>query len=302
MTLLQLEYFKAMSKILHYSKAAEALHTSQPNLSYAINELEKELGVPLFRKQGRGIVLSPQGLHFSYYVDQALNSLMKGRESLFQINNPTDTISLAYIDEVGYDFLPGLLHDFTAEHPNIMFHLYQYHNNVIVPKLLDGTYDMAFSIDNPSTSSLVSLPIIAQEMMLFIPNHHRLADRTSISLGEIGIDPMVAMSTNTGIRRITDEMCREAQVQLNFRYVAEECNAAATYVSAGLAACILPRTPLYTVYRAVAIPIIYPVRYRNICLLYDKSHPMSSASRKFYDFVLARFPALRGEAQASSQP
>ena len=97
MTLLQLEYFKAMSKILHYSKAAEALHTSQPNLSYAISELEKELGVPLFQRQGRRTVLSPYGLHFSFYVDQALGTLMKGRETLFQLSSPTDTIALAFI-------------------------------------------------------------------------------------------------------------------------------------------------------------------------------------------------------------
>ena len=295
MTLLQLEYFKAMSKILHYSKAAEALHTSQPNLSYAISELEKELGVPLFQRQGRRTVLSPYGLHFSFYVDQALGTLMKGRETLFQLSSPTDTIALAFIDEVGYDFLPYLLHDFTAENPNISFRLYQHHNTVIVPKLLDETYDLAFSIDNPAIPALCSLPIIEQDMMLFVPRSHRLANRTAISLSEIGIDPVVMLSSNTGIRRIVDEMCKEAQVQLNVCFEAEECNAAATYVSAGLGVCILPRTPLHTKYRAVAIPIAYPARSRNICLLYNKSHPMSGSARRFHDFVLSRFPAFHGD-------
>ena len=74
-----------------------------------------------------------------------------------------------------------------------------------------------------------------------------------------------------------------------------ECNAAATYVSAGLGVCILPRTPLHTKYRAVAIPIAYPARSRNICLLYNKSHPMSGSARRFHDFVLSRFPAFHGD-------
>lgn len=297
MTLLQLEYFKTMSKLLHYSRAAEALHTSQPNLSYAISELEKELGVPLFQKQGRRIVLSQYGLHFSFYVEEALNSLLKGRETLFQMSNPTDIISLAFIDEVGYDFLPDLLRDFTAEHPSISFHLYQHHNNVIVPKLLDESCDMAFSIENPANPALCSLPIIEQNMMLFVPPNHRLAGHTSVSLSEIGIDPMVVLSPNTGIRRIVDDMCREAQVQFNVVFEAEECNAAATYVSAGLAVCILPRTPLHTKYRAVAVPILSPSRCRRICLLYNTAHPMSHAALKFRDFVLARFPAFQSGSQ-----
>jgi DNA-binding transcriptional LysR family regulator len=50
MTLQQLEYFRVMAKVLHYTKAAEMLYISQPSLSYAISELEKELAIPLFKK------------------------------------------------------------------------------------------------------------------------------------------------------------------------------------------------------------------------------------------------------------
>jgi len=275
--------------MLHYSQAAEALHTSQPNLSYAINELEKELGISLFEKKGRNIVLTQSGIYFSHYVEEALNNLNKGRETLLQINNPTDIISLAFIDEVGYDFLPDLLRNFTAENSSINFHLYMHHNNIIVPKLLDETYDLAFSIDNPSIPDLCAVPIIQQDMMMFVPQNHRLARQTSISLSAIGIDPVVILNRNSGIRRITDDMCREAQVQLNVIFEAEEINAAATYVSAGLASCILPRTPLHTKYNAIAIPIIHPVRSRNICMLYSRSHSMSNATLKFFDYVLACF-------------
>ncbi len=292
MTLLQLEYFRAVSKMLHYSKAAEALHISQPNLSYAINELEKELGVPLFVKKGRNVVLSQYGLFFSYYVEEALSNLVKGRETLLHITNPTDVISLAFIDEVGYDFLPELLRRFTANNPNISFHLYKHHNAVIVPKLLDETYDLAFTIDNPSIPALCSYPVLQQDIMMFVPQDHRLAQRPSISLQEIGIDPVVILNQDSGIRRIVDDMCREAQVQLNVIFEAEEFNAAATYVSAGLASCILPRTPLHTKYNAIAIPIIYPARRRNICLLYNRGHTMSNAAVKFRDFVLQYFELI----------
>lgn len=57
MTFNQLLYFQTVSKYENYHKAAEKLYLSQPSLSRAISSLEKELGVMLFEKQGRGIVL-----------------------------------------------------------------------------------------------------------------------------------------------------------------------------------------------------------------------------------------------------
>ena len=55
MTLLQLQYFETLARVLHYTRAAEELHIAQPSLSYSIGELEKELGVKLFEKAGRSI-------------------------------------------------------------------------------------------------------------------------------------------------------------------------------------------------------------------------------------------------------
>ncbi len=51
MTLLQLQYFETLARVLHYTHAAEELHIAQPSLSYSINELEKELGVKLFENR-----------------------------------------------------------------------------------------------------------------------------------------------------------------------------------------------------------------------------------------------------------
>ena len=72
MTLLQLQYFRELGKTLHYTKAAEHLHISQPGLSYSISELEKELGSKLFEKKNRKFQLTPAGQVFMQYVEQAL--------------------------------------------------------------------------------------------------------------------------------------------------------------------------------------------------------------------------------------
>ena len=65
MTLLQLQYFRTLARVLHYTRAAEELHIAQPSLSYSISELEKELDVKLFDKEGRKVLLTVYGPTFS---------------------------------------------------------------------------------------------------------------------------------------------------------------------------------------------------------------------------------------------
>ena len=78
MTLLQLQYFQVLARVLHYTRAAEELHISQPSLSYSISELEKELGVKLFEKENRKISLTAYGEQFLPYVQRSLALLDEG--------------------------------------------------------------------------------------------------------------------------------------------------------------------------------------------------------------------------------
>lgn len=78
MKLHQLRYFQCLAHYLHYHKASESLYISQPTLSFAIKELEKKLGVALFKKEGRTIQLSQEGKIFLDYVSKSLQILDEG--------------------------------------------------------------------------------------------------------------------------------------------------------------------------------------------------------------------------------
>lgn len=82
MTLLQLQYFETLARVLHYTRAAEELHIAQPSLSYSIGELEKELGVKLFEKGNRKIHLTEYGERFLPYVQKALLVMDEGTNEL----------------------------------------------------------------------------------------------------------------------------------------------------------------------------------------------------------------------------
>ena len=74
MNLSQLYYFRKLAEVKHYTHAAEELFISQPTLSNSISQLEKELGIPLFKREGRTIKLTRYGAEFYEYATEALNA------------------------------------------------------------------------------------------------------------------------------------------------------------------------------------------------------------------------------------
>ena len=78
MNLSQLNYFKKLAEVLHYTRAAQELFITQPTLSGAISSLEKELGAPLFERNGRSVLLTPYGEVFYEHVCLALPAIDDG--------------------------------------------------------------------------------------------------------------------------------------------------------------------------------------------------------------------------------
>ena len=82
MNLYHLRYFVTLAHLEHYTKAAENLSITQPSLSHAISLLENELGVALFEKEGRNIVLTKYGKIFLKDVEKSLEILDSSVKSL----------------------------------------------------------------------------------------------------------------------------------------------------------------------------------------------------------------------------
>ncbi|GAB7194824.1 hypothetical protein OS11_10950 [Dickeya oryzae] len=113
MNLKQLHYFKRLAEKQHYTEAASSLNITQPSLSHAISELEKELGVALFERHGRNVRITQSGKLFLPYVEGALLELENGRTALRKMCTPHDEIiNLAFIYTMGETVVPQLIDRF----------------------------------------------------------------------------------------------------------------------------------------------------------------------------------------------
>lgn len=140
MNLRQLHYFRVLAKDEHITQAAAKLNITQPSLSHAISELEKELGTYLFEKQGRNIRLTKYGRFYLDYVNRALDELEKGEKNLRELINPSSgRVDLSFIYTLGPHFVPKMIEAFSSqeEYKNISFSFSQGNTKNILQNLKD---------------------------------------------------------------------------------------------------------------------------------------------------------------------
>jgi LysR family transcriptional activator of glutamate synthase operon len=124
MELQQLKYFCEVAKREYVTRTVEKLFVSQSAISRAVTQLEGELGVPLFYRQGRAVVWSPYGRLFLEHVTQALYILEDGKRLLReQTGEESGSVSLGFLHSLGIEMVPRLIKEYRRKHPRIQFTL-----------------------------------------------------------------------------------------------------------------------------------------------------------------------------------
>ena len=248
MNLYHLRYFVTLAHLEHYTKAAELLAITQPSLSHAISSLEKELGVKLFEKEGRNVVLTKCGQVFLEDVQQSLNILDSSINKLQMTGSGEGQIDLAVLRTLSTQFVPGLVRDYLNEHPgqNIDF---RFHNSTgLTPDMIEGLknrkYDIAFCSKMDNEPSVEFIPVAKQELVLIVPNGHPLCTREEIDLSETLDYTHIAFSRRSGLRPIIDKLFKDYKRHPHIAYEVEEDEAVAGLVASDFGIAIVPHMAL----------------------------------------------------------
>ena len=208
MNLYHLRYFVTLAHWEHYTKAAAELSITQPSLSHAISSLEQELGVNLFEKEGRNIVLTKYGRLFLADVEKSMEILEAGIKTLKSAGIGEGTIDLGFLRTLGTDVVPGFISGYQKEYAdrNVNFNL----NTGVTEDLLNGLknkkYDLVLCSKMPKEPSIEFIPVAQQKLVLIVPINHPLAIRNSITLTETLQYPQIIFSKRSGLRPIIDEL------------------------------------------------------------------------------------------------
>jgi DNA-binding transcriptional LysR family regulator len=185
MELQQLKYFREVAEQEHVTRAAKKLFVSQSAVSRAITQLEEELGVPLFYRQGRAVALSGCGRSFLEHVIRAQNILESGKRLLSERSGAeSGTILLGFLHSLGIEMVPGLVKDYQRKHPKVQFMLVQHSGKMLMEKLIKGGIDLCLSVPGMFEQSGVCWThLLDQELVIAMPKTHRGMIAAGIGIG-----------------------------------------------------------------------------------------------------------------------
>ncbi len=277
MTLQEIRYFCVTAEVLHYTRASRLLYISQPSLSYAISKLEKELGVPLFEKDGKKVTLSKYGEEFLPYAKRALAEINEGVDHLSEMKVPSSGgVSMGYIYSVSFSALPEFVNRFYMHQGSeqVAFRFRQGKAGELIEQLLNGSLDLLIA-GRSDLASIDCTPIYRQELFLIVPATHPLADAESVTLPDIAGEIFISLNHETLTQRQLEREFKKAAFEPNTIIEADEYSSIAASVSMGAGVAIMPILPILDSFNVRKIPFADGSMYRDICVLRSSFHEMS---------------------------
>ncbi len=189
-----LRQFVVLAEELHYGRAAERLHMTQPPLTLAIQSLEKRLGARLFERTQRSVALSPAGAAL----------LPEARRLLAQAQALPQTVQaaaagsagqlrLAFVSSIAYGPLPRWLRAFRAACPQVTVQLREATLDVQLQAFAAGEIDAGFVLHAPGAAppGFEALRVLREPLVLALPDGHALAAKRSLSIAAAAHEPLV---------------------------------------------------------------------------------------------------------------
>lgn len=289
MTLLQLQYFQELAHLLHYTRTAERLCISQPSLSYAISELEKELGVKLFQKENRKVMLTIYGQQFLPYVEHALSLLQDGSDVMHQMaNSVPQIVRLGYFHSISASLIPVIVDGFYRQQADrqIRFQFTESVSRDVLNSIISGSLDLGFSLHQ--SEEVESVGVMRQPLYLAVPADHRLSGCSHVSFDDFAREPQIMLEQGSNMRANMDQIYAQHGIVPDIVFEVRECNAALQYVGLGFGVAVLPQVPAMDTDKVYVAPISDQEKefVRTVYFLYSKNRPISPAAQKVRDYII----------------
>ncbi len=292
MELQQLNYFLSVARAENMSKAAQNLFVTQSALSKSIAQLESELGVNLFIRNGRHLELSGFGRVFYEYVESGLAQISSGRQELLkmsQIPHPVLSLHIS-LPEVFCTLVPMFL----QQHPEIELRQRLISGKELTEALLTGKINLSISLQPENNRNLQWFPALEEELCLLVSKQSPLAGRQSVFLHELAAENFIDIA-DSETRTVCEALF--AQLGLTYPLTIEVQNDQCLYamVGNGCGIAFVPKLDYLQRYRqglteeVTVLRITSPRCVRIIGITLPCRRPLPEETQLFYEFALSEF-------------
>lgn len=291
MDLRQLEYFQMASRFKSISKAAEQLNVAQPSVSIAIQKLEEELGVQLFDRSQRQIILTAEGILFSQRVNEILTRI---QESVTEMNDlrllQKGAIRIGIPPMIGSFLFPNIFAQFQQHYPLLELKAIE-GGSLSIQKLLEqGKLDVGIISTSASISALEFRPITTSQILVCLNPGHPLTKLASIPFSQLKGQPLIMLKEDTYVRHLIQTECAKHHFAPTIVFSSVQIGTIIGLIEQGTGISLL-FDAIARKHTTIEIrPLVKPL-YCEIVLVWNPKRYLSNATKAFIDFITKLYPS-----------
>lgn len=284
MDLRDFQYFIAIAETGSFSKAAMAHNIAQSALSRRIRELELELGVTLFYRNGRGVIVTEVGETFLTRARRVLADVAQIRVEIGATNASVQgVVTLGVPPSVGLVLLSPLLSQIRADYPGIQMRVLEGFSGHVAEWLASGRVDLAVLYKLRAGTFPDAEHLLFEDMFLISARHAPpLGQGATVALRALEGEDLALPGSPHGLRILVDEACARAQVHLTVAMELETLPTIRGLVALGTIRTILPVTAVQAELDAgelVVQKIVDPVISRELILAHAPQRVNAPATK-----------------------
>jgi len=297
MNLRDLRYLVALAEALHFGKAAEACHVSQPTLSTQIKKLEEELGVALVERAPRHVMLTAAGRDIAVRARRVLAEVDQMRETARRTSDPeAGSVRLGLFPTLGPYLLPHVVPRIRARFPRLELLLVEEKTEAILHRLRDGKLDAAILALPLHEDWLETEFLFEEPFLLAVPEGHPLATHRNLQLSDLGDQHLLLLEEGHCLRDQALEVCHLAGAGEKEGFRATSLETLRQMVAAGVGVTLLPmlavKPPVSPSENIRLLAFKDPPPARRMAMVWRKTSAMGAFLHTLADVLRALPPGL----------
>ncbi|MGL5694438.1 MAG: LysR family transcriptional regulator [Peptostreptococcaceae bacterium] len=287
MTIRSLEIFVSVVKCGKMSEASKQLHISQPTISQAINELEKEYDVLLFNRLSKKLYLTDAGRQLLNYAQSILSLCNEMNKTMFDWSNHK-AITLGATMTVGKCVLVDIIKKFEEAYPGIKIQVTIDNTETIEQLLLDSKIDIALVEGTIKSNELIINPIIPDSLVLVCHQDHTLANRNYVHINELSNYSFILREKGSGTREVFESHLSRNHVDINVKWNCHGSDSIVEAVLANQGITVISKRLIESYVESghlKIVPIKDIVIDRNFSLVYHKTKYLTNHLQEFINYI-----------------
>lgn len=286
MTLRHMKIFRCVCENgCNTTKAAEAMHMTQPAVSLAIRELEQYYGITLFDRIGRRLQITEGGLRLLQYASH-ISSLFEDMEKTIRDWDSFGLLRVGASITIGSQFLPSYVKAFNTRCPGTEVRVLVAPSDRLEQKILSSELDIALMEGVPHSQDLISEEYLEDHLSVICPANDLFRQGQKLTIEEFRKQKFLLREPGSGTRDVFDRVVREAGFSVNPVWEATSTTALVNAVINGLGIAVLPHRmvtgPLERG-QVVTVGVDGLDFHRRFHIVYHKDKFLTSSAKAFLD-------------------